>query len=291
MAAISTAAMASLLKASARLLPALAILACAGAPAQAQRLSYADIAAEEVRPGPRLGYQLLEASEAAPSASPSPAPSETAEDRSIGEIYLDRLEWRSQRGGNAYNWDASATFGGPVHRVWLSTTGDGLTGGGLEYVEVQALYSRPLGGSELNLQAGLRQDFVPRPRRTYLAAGVQGNASDPLYLGAFGFLSHRGEFTGRLFAIYDIALIPERLILQPALETEIAAGDVPELGIGAGLVYGEAGLRLRYRHRDWLAPYLGVNWERLIGRTARMARATGDDVETLSFVLGLRSYF
>ena len=284
--------MAAIPKAAARLLPALPLLASAAAPGRAQQLPYAEMIAEEARAGPRLGYELLEESEAAPSPSPAPAATaEAAEEGSIREVYLDRLEWRAQTGGNAYNWDASATFGRPVHRIWLSTTGDGLTGGGLDYVEVQALYSRPIGGSELNLQAGLRQDFVPRPRRTYVAAGVQGNASDPLYLGAFGFLSHRGEFTGRLFALYDLELVPERLILQPALETEIAAADVPELGIGAGFIYGEAGLRLRYRYRDWFAPYVGVNWERLLGRTARMAREAGDDVETLSFVLGVRSYF
>lgn len=247
----------------------------AGAAAHAQQLPYADLLSAEHEVGPRLAYQPV-----------ADEPAERARD-----FYFDRMEWRGQRGGNAYNWDLSAEFGGEHHRLWLSTTGDGLFSGGLDYVEAQALYSRPLGGSDLNLQAGLRQDFVPRPRRSYFALGVQGNASDPLYVGAFGFLSHRGEFTARLFALYDLELVPERLILQGALETEIAAADVAELGIGAGPIYGEAGLRLRYRFVESFAPYVGVNWERLLGRTARMSREAGDEVETLSFIAGLRSYF
>jgi copper resistance protein B len=66
---------------------------------------------------------------------------------------------------------------------------------------------------------------------------------------------------------------------------------VPELGIGAGPIYLEGGLRLRYRIAEPFAPYLGVNWERLLGRTARLARDTGDDVESTQFVVGVRSYF
>lgn len=155
---------------------------------------------------------------------------------------------------------------------------------------MQALYSRPLGDSGLQLQAGFRQDFVPRPRRSYAVLGVQGNLTEPLYVGAFGYLSRQGELTARLFAYYDLPLAG-RLILQPAAETEIAAADAPELGIGSGPVYVEAGLRLRYRLAGAFAPYVGINWERLLGRTANLAREAGDEVETTHFVLGLRSYF
>jgi len=249
----------------------------AGASAHGQSLSYEDVLGAEHRAGPRLTY-------AAPAE-----PVEAGPER-VRAFYGDRAEWRPQRGADAYNWDVSAEMGGASHRLWLSTTGDGTFGGPLDYVEAQALYSRPVSASGLAFQAGFRQDFVPRPRRSYAVLGVQGNASEPLYVGAFGFLSHEGEFTARLFAYYDLPLAG-RLILQPAIETEAAAADVPELGIGSGPVYVEAGLRLRYRVADAFAPYVGVNWERLLGRTARFAREAGDDVETTNLVIGVRSYF
>lgn len=251
--------------------PFLAPLLLAAMPAQAQRLPYEDALAPE--PPPRLDYATQPGGE-----------------ESVRAFYGDRLEWRPQRGADVWNWDWSAEVGGARHRLWLATTGDGTFGEGFDYFEVQALYSRPLGESGLSLQAGLRQDFVPRPRRSYAVAGVQGNVTDPLYVGAFGFLSRQGEFTARLFTYYDLQL-PGPLILQPAAEAEIAASDVPELGIGAGPVYLEAGLRLRYRVAEAFAPYVGVNWERLLGRTATLARDAGEEVESTSFVLGVRSYF
>jgi copper resistance protein B len=208
----------------------------------------------------------------------------------VRAFYGDRFEWSPQRGRDAFSWDASAELGGASHRLWLASTGDGLIGGPVEYVEVQALYSRPISESGLALQAGVRRDFVPRPRRTYAVLGMQGNVADAFYVGGFGFLSHRGELTGRLFAYYDLPLV-HRLLLQPAVETEIAAADVPELGIGAGPVYVEAGLRLRYRIAEAFSPYVGLNWERLLGRTADFARDAGDEVDNASLVLGVRSYF
>ena len=260
------------------LLPPLLILALAGAaPAHANRLVYADVLASEDGAAPRLAYAPAE-----------PAPADEAE--RLPAFYGDRFEWRPQRGADAYNWDVSAQLGGSGHRLWLSTTGDGTFGGALDYVEAQALYSRPVSASGLALQAGLRRDFVPRPRRSYAVLGVQGNVIEPLYVGAFGFLSHKGEFTARIFAYYDLPL-PGELFLQPAFEAEAAAADVPELGIGSGPVYVEAGLRLRYRLADAFAPYVGVNWERLLGRTARFARDAGDDVEATQLVVGVRSYF
>jgi copper resistance protein B len=259
------------------------LLIAAAAPAAAQRLGYEDV----LHPAPRLGYEPVEIAAPPPEAA---APEAEADDEGpVHEAYLDRMEWRGQPGANGYSWDVAGMIGGPRNRLWLSSAGDG-TLGGLDYVEVQALFSRAISESGLELQAGIRRDFVPRPRRSYLALGVQGNVTEPLYVGAFGFLSRQGEFTARLFALYDIALA-ERLILQPAIEAEIAGADVEALGIGRGPVYVETGLRLRYRIHEAFAPYVGVNWERLLGRTARQSRAAGDEVGTLSLVAGLRSYF
>ena len=263
------------------LLPLVLIVA---APAHAQQLDYRDVLAAEHRVGPRLNY--------APALDPPPeleVPPAPAAER-VRAFYGDRLEWRPQRGRDAFNWDVSAELGSAFHRLWLATTGDGVIGGPIEYLEAQALYSRPLGESGFALQAGLRRDFIPRPRRSYAVLGVQGNATEALYVGGFGFLSHRGEFTGRLFAYYDLPLAG-RLLLQPAVETEVAGADVPELGIGAGPVYVEGGLRLRYRVAEAFAPYVGLNWERLLGRTARFAREAGDEVDNASLVVGVRSYF
>ena len=259
------------------------LLAAGGAAQASPRLDYRDPFTASPPPSPRLDYVDL----VAPPRG-LPAPSDAPESPSgVRAFYGDRLEWAPE--GDAFGWDVSAEIGSERHRLWLASAGDASLSG-FDFVEVQALYSRPISASGIAIQAGLRQDLMPRPRRTYAVVGFQGNVSDPLYVGAFGFLSHRGELSGRLFAYYDLPLAG-RLILQPAFEAELAAQDVPALGIGAGPVYAEAGLRLRYRVAEPFAPYVGINWERLLGRTARLSRAAGEAIESTSVVLGIRSYF
>ena len=78
---------------------------------------------------------------------------------------------------------------------------------------------------------------------------------------------------------------------EAAADLNFAVQDVPELGIGSGLSDVELGLRLRYELVREFAPYVGVNWERKLGQTARMTRANGDGASVASFVLGVRFWF
>jgi copper resistance protein B len=111
-----------------------------------------------------------------------------------------------------------------------------------------------------------------------------------LWLGAWLYLSNKSEVSARIAGQYNLGLT-DRLILQPSFELDAYANDIPSLGIGRGLSYGEAGLRLRYELSPKFAPYLGVSAERLFGRTADMARDAGDEVSTGSLVAGVRSEF
>jgi copper resistance protein B len=247
---------------------ALSALALA-APAAGQRLAYEDV----LTPWPRLAYEPVEIAR--------------EEARAVRAFYGDRLEIADD--GASFGWDVSAEIGVAAHRLWLASAGDGAIGGGLSYVEVQALYSHPVSESGLALQIGVRRDFV-RPRRSYAVLGLQGNVSEPFYAGAFAFLSTRGELSGRLFAYYDLEPVA-RLVLQPYGNVELAASDMPALGIGRGPSELELGLRLRYRVAEPFSPYLGLRYDRLLGRTARIARGAGEDLGGPSLVLGLRSYF
>ena len=104
------------------------------------------------------------------------------------------------------------------------------------------------------------------------------------------FLSDKGDLLGRLEGYYD-QRITQHLILQPRVELNFAAQDVPANGIGAGLSDAELGLRLRYEIRREFAPYVGISWERKLGVTADFARAAGNGVKATSFVAGVRFWF
>ena len=265
----------------------LALGLCAYASAgQTQTLSYQDVLSAEHAVGPRLSYQPMEINTA--PVTPPAAPDEEAEGP-VRSAYFDRIEYRGQPGGDGWSWDLSGEIGSAPHRLWLTTAGDASLRGRVEYIEGQALYSHPILEAGLALQIGIRQDFV-QPRRTYGVFGVQGNLTEPLYVGAFAFLSTRNDFIGRAFAYYDWEPAP-RLVVQPYVGIEASTRDAPELAIGRGLSSAELSLRIRYRIAEPFAPYVGISWERLFGRTARIARADGEDVEATSLVIGLRSYF
>jgi copper resistance protein B len=120
--------------------------------------------------------------------------------------------------------------------------------------------------------------------------GAQYDDGEALWAGAFGYLSNKGEASVRLAGYYNQALAGP-LILQPSAELDYYGEDVPELGLGRGFGYAEAGFRLRYEIKEAFAPYVGLSWSRDLGRTGRMTREEGEDPESKSVVMGLRSAF
>ncbi|HLL31481.1 MAG TPA: copper resistance protein B, partial [Allosphingosinicella sp.] len=195
----------------------------------------------------------------------------------------------AQRGRDGYAWDFSALVGGERHRLWLGTSGEGPAWAGPDYVELNALYAYHVGGA-WDLNAGIRYDAKPCPNRAYGVLAAQYDDGEALWFGAFGYLSHKGEVSARLAGYYNRTLAG-KLVLQPSAEVDYYGEDVPELGLGRGFGYAEAGLRLRYEIREAFAPYVGLSWSRDLGRTARLTREEGEDPETRSVVMGVRSAF
>jgi len=202
---------------------------------------------------------------------------------------IDFLEVRPDKGRDGYAWEGEFRYGGDVDRLVVKSQGEGDFGHAPEQVEIQALWSRAI-GPYFDLQAGVRQDFQPRPRRTYATLGFEGLA--PYWFDVEGalFLSDKGDLSARVEGSYDLRLT-QRLILQPRVEANLAAQDVRQLGVGAGLGAVEAGLRLRYEVRREFAPYIGVHYERKFGDTADFARTAGDPRGDLRVVAGVRAWF
>lgn len=207
----------------------------------------------------------------------------------LRHILFNLAEYRARKGSNGYRWDGEAWIGGDINRVTLKSEGEGAFRGGVESAEIQALYSRAL-DPYWNLQAGVRYDFKPDPSRTYATIGIEGLA--PYWFEVEGalFLSDKGDVLARAEGYYD-QRITQRLILQPRVELNFAAQDVPENRIGSGLSNAEFGLRLRYEVAREFAPYIGISYDRKVGDTARYARLDGESVGATSFVIGARTWF
>ena len=204
-------------------------------------------------------------------------------------VMLDLAEVGFQKGGETYRFEGEAFTGGNINRFGIKFEGEGVFGGRVDDLELQALYSRAI-APYWNLQAGVRHDIKPDPSRTYLVAGVEGIAPYWFKVNAATFLSNKGEVRARVEASYD-QRITQKLILQPRIEANFSFQDISAIGIGVGLSDFEAGLRLRYEIKQEFAPYIGVEWRKQTGATARFSRIAGEDPDTISLVAGIRIWF
>lgn len=205
-------------------------------------------------------------------------------------VIVDRFEAGFGDGDEAYLWGVQGWTGGDINRFWWKAEGEGAFGDSPEEAELQALYSRAV-RPFWDVQAGVRQDFhAGGEDTTHLVLGLQGLAPYWWEVDAAAFLSTEGDLTARVEAEYD-QRITQRWILQPRVEIEASASDIPELEIGSGLSSVEAGLRLRYEFKKEFAPYVGVEWSRALGDTADYVEARGGEVEDTRFVVGLKAWF
>lgn len=244
------------------------------------------------------------------NAPPPPAPADHYADRSFApaamqparamfhhehggetfsQVMFNLAEVQIRNGRDGYRWDGEGWFGGDYNRLVVKSEGEGTFGKGVDAAEVQALYSRAI-GPYFNLQAGVRHDFQPSPTQTYATVGVEGLAPYQFETEAALFVSTRGDVLARAEGWYDERLT-QRLILQPRVELNFAAQDVPRNRLGAGLTEADLGLRLRYEISRQFAPYVGISYEAKTGRTADFARADGDTPHATSLVLGIRTWF
>lgn len=276
-------------------------------PATAQEMDHSQ---HDMPADPHAGHDMGTAEQPVGKAPAPPAPKDRAADRfyppaemakagaklrrehggmASSQIIFDLAEYQVRDGHDGYRWVGEGWFGGDINRVVVKSEGEGIAGGALESAEVQLLYSRAL-DPYWNFQAGVRHDIKPNPSRTYAAIGFEGVAPYWFELDGALFLSDKGDLLARIEGMYDQRLT-QRLILQPRVELNFAAQDVPRQGIGSGLVDAELGLRLRYELAREFAPYVGVSYETKAGDTRRFARAAGEDVRSTSFVMGVRAWF
>ena len=204
------------------------------------------------------------------------------------KLLVDQLETRVRNGRDGYFVNAEGWYGGDIDKVWLKTEIEGDYGRKPDQAEFQALWSHAI-DPWFNLQTGVRLDATPRTRGR-LVLGVEGLAPYWIEVNAAAFLSTKGDLTARLEAEHD-ARITQKLILQPRAQLDFALQDIPQERVGSGLSTLELGARLRYQFVPNFAPYVGIVYERALGRTARFVRNEGESPGGLQFTVGLRTWF
>lgn len=206
----------------------------------------------------------------------------------IGMLLIDQLEAYNSRNQQGQQWDIEGWYGSDMNRLWLFAEGDHQNGQAGEG-SLEGYWSRAV-GAFWNLQLGAREDYGAGPSRHWAAFGVQGLAPYWFEVKASGYLDPNGRIAVHLRTKYEL-LFTQRLILQPALETNFYSKTDSARGIGSGLSDLQLGLRLRYEFHRQFAPYVGINWLRLLGNTAHYARAENLSVRERQFILGVRLWF
>ncbi len=203
----------------------------------------------------------------------------------FGTITFDQLEWRNADGRGAAAWDAEAWYGGDYDKVWFRSEGSRSEGETRE-ASAELLWDRTV-SEWWNVQAGGRQDFGSGPGRTWVALGLEGVAPYGFFTQATFYVGDGGRTAARIKTECELYLT-QRLIVQPKAEVNLYGKGDPARAIGSGLSDLELGVRVRYELRREFAPYVGIDWLRLLGSTSDAASAAGRDASHLQFVAGLR---
>ena len=205
-------------------------------------------------------------------------------------ILADRIELISDDGSDILQWEMQGWVGRDLNKFWFKTEGAYDTDSNhSEETEVQALYSKAV-APFWDVQAGVRQDTGLGPSRTYAALGIQGLAPYWFELDAAAFVSERGDLSTRLEAEYDLRFT-QRMLLQPRLELNHAFAEDLAIGAGKGLRDASFGLRLRYEIRREFAPYVGVEWHKAYGDTARLQNLRGEQHDSVNVLAGVRIWY
>lgn len=206
-------------------------------------------------------------------------------------LYLfkaDQLEARDGDEENARVFEGHFWVGRDLDKLWIKAEIEA-TEDETESAEWQLLYSRAI-DPNWDLQVGLRADVEPKPERNWLALGLYGVAPYWFEVDTALFVEEDGQVNLRLAAEYEM-MLTQKWVLAPEIELNWYLDDDDELAIASGFADVEAGIRLRYEITRHFAPYLGVNYEGLLGDTRDLAKDNGEEASDTQLVAGLRFWF
>jgi copper resistance protein B len=194
---------------------------------------------------------------------------------------MDRLEIRPES-GHPVAWESMLRAGKDLDKLYIESEGE--TQGGDTESENQLLYSRAV-SPFWDLQLGAGYDRSGDQEQFWGILALQGLA--PYFFETkLDLLVGSGGTLGIRFETEYEALLTQKLILRPRIDADLYSDDIEKMGLGSGLSSLNLGLRLRYEFVREFAPYIGAEWEKTFGNTAKYR-----DIDDLRLLAGLRFWF
>lgn len=217
------------------------------------------------------------------------AASSVSAEQIIWGIQVEQAEYRIDEGSDQIAWDLDALVGSDELKfIWRSEAEYATAENAFEVLENQFRLQTPV-TDFFDAVAGIRLDTPEGPDRIHGVIGLHGLTKQWFEVDLDLFVSDHPAL--RFEAEYE-GLITNRIIFVPSIEIELPFTDDQAVGQGAFGPTLEVGGRLSYDLVDRLiAPYVGVHYERKLGRTADFARADGEAAGTVFFVIGSRFMF
>ncbi len=184
-------------------------------------------------------------------------------------------------------WDLDGWIGGDDHKLWLKIEGE-RQNGVTETAEFWAMYSRNI-STFWDAQGGIRHD-AQAASLDHIVLGFNGLAPYFFETQAHIFISEKGDISARLRQENEF-LLTQSLILEPYLEFNVFAQDVPEIAVGQGLSEAELGVQIRHQFIRKFALYVDIRHQRKFGETASIARRNQETVSFWAGLIGMRILF
>jgi len=212
----------------------------------------------------------------------------SADDPLLFQLKADKFEVRDADEGTVIAWEGHFWAGKDLNKLWIKSEGERLDGD-TESAEVQLLYSRAI-DPNWDLQVGWRHDAEPSPQRDWFAIGFYGIAPYFFEVDSALFIKEGDQVNLRVEVEYEF-MLTQKWVLSPEVELNWFSDDDDDVEIGSGFARLEAGIRLRYEINRQFAPYIGINYEQLLGDTKDIAEAEGEETSDTQVVAGLRFWF
>ena len=208
-------------------------------------------------------------------------------------VLADVLEVRPHHASSDFRWDLEGWHGGDINRLWFKSEGQQNTALKADYdIDLQLLYGRFV-WKYYDLQLGGRLETQTfrgeNVTRGLAVVGLEGLVPYSYEVESALFIDQDANISARLTATKELQ-VTQRLILQPRIETDLAAQRVERFTTGSGINNLELGFRLRYEIWRKFGPYVGVSLDWSFFDTAKLVRADGGDPSQVRFLAGVRAW-
>jgi len=221
-------------------------------------------------------------------AAPGSTLAMTEDDPILVMVKADQFEVRDSDEGDVSAWEGHIWLGKDLNKIWLKSEGERLDSES-ESIETQLLLSHAL-DANWDFQLGFRHDSIPNPNRDWAVFGFNGVAPYWFEIDTALFIGEDDRYALRIEAEYEF-LLSQKWELVPEIEINWHGEDDDDLGIADGFTDVEAGIRLHYLINRQIAPYVGVNYEKLLGDTADIAEDADEETSETQLVAGVKFWF